>query len=101
MIYAGLSLFGENLPGQRNLRFGHCSLLIDHFAEHGISGLVTLIGVRATMARGMAEKAVDLVLKKLAMTAQQSLTDLTPIHGGKIDRYEDFVRDATSQYEHV
>ncbi len=42
------------------MSFGKRSLLIDHSKEHSIEGIITLIGVRATIARGMAEKAVGL-----------------------------------------
>jgi len=94
MVYAGLTLFGENVPGQRNLRFGHRSMLIDHAAEHGVEGLVTLIGVRATTARGMGQVAINLVLEKSGQTAAPSRTEETPIHGGDIRNFEDLVKDA-------
>jgi glycerol-3-phosphate dehydrogenase len=98
MIHSGLTLFGENKPGQTDLRFAHRSLLIDHKKEHGLDGLVTLVGVRATMARGMAERAIDLLLHKRGNDARASATDHTPIHGGSIDRFEDLVRDAVSKH---
>jgi glycerol-3-phosphate dehydrogenase len=98
MVYAGLTLFGENVPGQRNLRFGHRSMLIDHAAEHGIEGLVTMIGVRATTARGMGQKAIDLVLKKSGQTAGPSRTAEIPIHGGDIRSFEALVKDAATQH---
>lgn len=94
MIYAGLTLFGENVPGQKNLRFGHRSMLIDHAAQHGIEGLVTLIGVRATTARGMGQVAINLVLEKSGQTALPSRTEQTPVHGGNIQSFEGLVKDA-------
>ncbi len=94
MVYAGLTLFGENVPGQRNLRFGHRSMLIDHAAEHGVVGLVTLMGVRATTARGMGQEAINLILKKSGQTARPSRTEETPIHGGDFRNFEDLVKDA-------
>ena len=76
MVYAGLTLFGDNEAGKKDLSFGKRSLLIDHAREHKVEGLVTLIGVRATTARGMAEKAIDLVFKKLGKNSPKSETAL-------------------------
>lgn len=88
MVYAGLTLFGENRPGERNLRFGKRSLLIDHASEHGMDGIVTLIGVRATTAHGMARKAIDRVLSKLGHEGRPSLTDRMPLYGADFDSFE-------------
>ena len=95
MINTGLTLFGEE--GQQDLKsmsFGKRSRLIDHKREHQIEGLVTLIGVRFTTGRGMAEKAVDLILKKLMKKRQRSITATTPIYGGHIDYFEEFLRQS-------
>jgi glycerol-3-phosphate dehydrogenase len=98
MVLSGLTLFGENKPGQKDLRFAHRSRLIDHKKEHGIDGLVTLIGVRATMARGMAENTINLVLRKLGFHSRPSSTDHVPLQGGSIDRFEDFFREALCRH---
>ena len=90
---AGLVLFGENRPGATDLKFGKRSQLIDHEKENGVSGLLTLIGVRATTARGVAEKAVDLVVQKLCTKAPKSNTASAPIYGGRIERFEMFLND--------
>jgi glycerol-3-phosphate dehydrogenase len=41
----------------------------DHQATHGIGGLVTITGGKATTCRAMAEKTVDVVCEKLGVTA--------------------------------
>jgi glycerol-3-phosphate dehydrogenase len=95
MINTGLTLFGdEDKQGKRNMSFGKRSQLIDHHRESGIDGLVTLIGVRATTARGMAQKAVDLVLSKLGNRPLQSQTEFRPIFGGDIESFNDLLLDA-------
>ncbi|MCK4823922.1 hypothetical protein KA005_49670, partial [bacterium] len=95
IINTGLTLFGEeNRQGQNNMSFGKRSQLIDHSREHQLEGLVTLIGVRATTARGMAEKAVDIIVDKLGKRTPKSKTEVTPIYGGDIGSFEDFLRDA-------
>jgi glycerol-3-phosphate dehydrogenase len=84
---AGLVLFGEKQVDQTNLSYGKRSQIIDHTQTHQVDGLITLIGVRFTTARGMAEKAVDLVLKKLHKKHVKSKTAYTPVHGGNIDSF--------------
>lgn len=92
MWNAGLVPFGENEPGAENLRYGKRSTLIDHKKEHNIDGLVTLIGVRYTVARGESAKAIDLICDKLGRRLARPATEYLPIHGGKIDSFEDLVR---------
>ena len=95
MVNTGLTLFGEeNKQGERTLSFGKRSLLIDHEFVDKKKGIVTLIGVRATTARGMAEKAIDLILKKLQKTFKKSDTEVVPIYGGNIDSFENYLNDA-------
>lgn len=94
MWNAGLVLFGKNEAGTANLSYGKRSLLIDHSLTHNINGLITLIGVRATTARGMAEKAVDLAAEKIGRKTPGSRTSINPIYGGEIDFFEDFLKQA-------
>ena len=66
MVLTGLTLYGEEAQqGEGKMSFGKRSMLIDNAVEHDIQNLVSLIGVRATTARGMAEKAIDLIFSKL------------------------------------
>jgi len=97
MVNAGLILFADNKGAPDEIRFGKRSILWDHEKMHGLEGLVTLIGVRATTARGMAEKAVDLVFRKMGKKPPRSSTETTPIHGGRIDSMGEFLRIAIRQ----
>jgi glycerol-3-phosphate dehydrogenase len=94
MVNAGLILFADNEKGDGGIRFGKRSFLWDHERMHGVEGLVTLIGVRATTARGMGEKAVNLVFRKLRKSAPKSRSRTTPIYGGRIDFFEEFLSRA-------
>jgi glycerol-3-phosphate dehydrogenase len=94
---AGLVPFGENRPGAVDLSYGKRSRMIDHAKEHHLRGLVTLIGVRYTTARGEAVKAVDLVFEKLCKRPPKSMTAVTPIHGGEIESFNALVRHATEE----
>jgi len=98
VILTGLTLFGEkSKQGAKTISFGKRSRLIDHDKEHNVKGLVTLLGVRATTARGMAERALDLVLRKLGERRSRSKTAVAPIYGGKIDCFDDFFSRAIAQ----
>lgn len=87
MWNAGLTLFGENEPGATHLSYGKRSMLIDHRQEHGLDGLISLVGVRFTTGRGMAEKAVNLALTKMGKRARPCQTLTQPIHGGRFDSF--------------
>jgi glycerol-3-phosphate dehydrogenase len=55
------------------------SRVVDHEAEDGVRGLVSLRSVKLTTARAEAEKAVDLVLRRLGRSAPPCRTATTPL----------------------
>jgi glycerol-3-phosphate dehydrogenase len=65
----------------------------DHRRE-GIEGLLTIVGVKYTTARDVAEKVVDRVFDLLGKRAPASTSSTTPLHGGDIERFEPFLADA-------
>jgi glycerol-3-phosphate dehydrogenase len=96
---AGLILFGEESKQEKDkISFGKRSMIIDHAREHNLDGLVTVIGVRFTTSRGIAEKTVDLVFKKLGKTPPKSKTAIIPIHGGLFNYFDELVAEATKQF---
>jgi glycerol-3-phosphate dehydrogenase len=98
---AGLVLFGDNEPGAVHLSYGKRSRLVDHFREHGIQGLITLIGVRYTTARREASKAVDMVAAKLGKTARcEYPLSVGPIFGGDIDSFDEFMQQGLRRRPH-
>jgi glycerol-3-phosphate dehydrogenase len=89
LINTGLTLFGEEEhQSTATMSFGKRSMLIDHESTHGLKDLVTLIGVRATTARGMASKAVDLIMRKTGLPGKKADTAGTTIYGGDIDSFD-------------
>lgn len=94
MVNAGLIPFGETDPDSPDLRFGHRSHLVDHAHERGLRGLVTLVGVRYTMAPMEAPRAVDLVFEKLGRKAPRSRSGETPLVGGDIEDVPALIRSA-------
>jgi len=89
---AGLVLFGENKDGKEDLSYGKRSRLVDHQSEHGVDGLITLIGVRYTTARAEAERAVNLVQSKLGQARSKSVTRARVLAGGDIGKYENHLK---------
>ncbi|HEY8105088.1 MAG TPA: glycerol-3-phosphate dehydrogenase/oxidase [Gemmatimonadales bacterium] len=92
MVYAGLLPFGQNDAGAVDLSFGKRSHLIDHEAADGIRNLVSAISIRFTTARGLAEEAMNLVVRKLGLTARCRTED-TPLYGARFERFAGLVED--------
>lgn len=84
LVHCGLVLFGENRPGASDLSYGKRSRLVDHARDHGVQGLLTLLGVRYTTARGDAARAVDLACARLGAASSRCRTADTPVHGGDV-----------------
>lgn len=66
--------------------------------ENSLDGIITVVGVKYTTARKVAEQAVDLVFKKLDKAPPLCSTDVTPIYGGQIERFENFVAQELAKY---
>jgi glycerol-3-phosphate dehydrogenase len=75
------------------------SRVVDHEAEDGIPGLVSMRGVKLTTARAEAEKAVDLVFRRLGRAVPPSRTAVTvlsaarPPEGGLADQVRRAARE--------
>jgi glycerol-3-phosphate dehydrogenase len=90
VIYAncGLVPFGDGRSAAGELSFGKESRYVDH-REQGIAGLVTLIGIRYTTARGDAAKALDLLLQQSPRPPLRAPTERTPLAGGDFEYFAD------------
>ncbi|MFQ6009238.1 MAG: FAD-dependent oxidoreductase [Candidatus Zixiibacteriota bacterium] len=69
----------------------------DYQKEEGIEGLVSVIGVKFTEARHVAEKTVNLIFRKLGRKPTKSATATTPLYGGQIERFDDFLAQQIEQ----
>lgn len=67
--------------------------IIDH-EKDGIFGLISLVGVKYTTARDVAQKTVDLIFKKLGKKSPKCTTMETPIYGGAIEKFNIFLENA-------
>jgi glycerol-3-phosphate dehydrogenase len=89
----GLVPFGETATATE-LSFGKESRVIDHRAAHGVSGLVSLVGIRFTTARADAARALEMLLRQLPRAPRGADTALLPLAGGEIDDFAAFEAQA-------
>jgi glycerol-3-phosphate dehydrogenase len=80
----GLVPFGEHANAQ-SMQFGKETRFIDHRKTHGVHGLVTLIGIRYTMARADGELALEMLLSQWKRRPKSVDTTNIPLAGGAID----------------
>ena len=66
--------------------------IVDHRKQHGVDGALSVIGVKYTTARDVAEKTVDLALRKLGMPHRPCVTAIAPLYGGHMDSFEEFLK---------
>ena len=70
-------------------RAGHYQIR-DH-AEAGLPGLLSVLGVKYTTARDVAEKVVTRVFHMIGRSPVPTCSDKTPLHGGDINGFEKFM----------
>lgn len=95
---AGLVLFGNDQSDADNFSFGKRSRVIDHAERDGVEGLLTVIGVRYTTARGVAEEALDTLAPRIGAGDVPGATETTPLPGGRIASVEAFVEQQAARY---
>ncbi len=71
--------------------------ICDHEKEGGTKGLLSIVGVKLTESRYVAEQTVDLALQKLGRKPQKSQTSHTPVYGGDIADLSSYVKSETQQ----
>ena len=72
-------------------------LILDHKRDAGVDGLLSVVGVKFTTARSVAQRVVDRVYRKLGHEPPRSRTAVTPVHGGSIEHFGDFLTTAGSK----
>ena len=76
------------------VRLTRDGVVIDHQKKDGISGLISVLGVKYTTARMVAEQAIDLATNQLGMKSKECRTHMTQLKGGKIEDFRAFLRKA-------
>jgi glycerol-3-phosphate dehydrogenase len=95
LVMAGLLPVEKGDEQGGNVSFGKRPLVVDNARTDNVQGLVSAISNRYTVARGVAERAVDLVYRKLGREVRPCRTEVTRIHGADFYRFADLVREVT------
>ena len=93
LVMAGLLPVEKGDEQTGDVSFGKRPLVVDNAKTDRVQGLVSAISNRYTVARGVAERAVDLVYRKLSREVRPSRTEVTRIHGADFYRFADLVRE--------
>ena len=70
----------------------------DHRKDPDRGNLITVIGVKYTTCRLLAEKVINLVFRKMNRRGPLSRTARTPLVGGEIDDWQRFVSDMEERW---
>jgi glycerol-3-phosphate dehydrogenase len=97
LVLAGLLPIQAGELVGANVSFGKRPLVIDHAGADGVEGLVSAVCNRYTVARGVAERAVDLTVAKLGRKAARCRTEYAPLDGGEAADFAALVREAGSR----
>lgn len=87
---------GAQHPDQANI--SHKFEIVDHRGLDQTKNLVSVLGVKFTVARYLAEKAVDIVARKLAVHTNPCRTSTTPVYGGHVKNMRDNIRDLRDDF---
>jgi len=84
-------------PTSSEVKLVRKSRVVDHRSESGLSGLITILGVKYTTARHTAQKAIDLVFDNIGKTPPPCNTNHTQLHGGEMDHFSDYLSSTVKQ----
>lgn len=90
-VHAGILPEKDGVTGP-DVQLEKHPLLLDHARIDGIDGLITVIGVKWTTARLVAEQAIRLVRRKLGAGERDGPAD-APVSGGDMSDFERFLED--------
>lgn len=68
--------------------------VFDHRKEDNIQGLISVMGVKYTTARYIAEQAIDLACGYLGIEPPSSKTDITPLDGGQVENFSAYLQQS-------
>ncbi len=81
-VYGGLTPIEAGESKGEVIRSRHGDI-IDHESAHGLAGIISVVGVKYTTARLVAERVVDLICRKEGINANSRLSRLSPLPGAE------------------
>ena len=82
-------------PVSGNIQLTKHHWIRSHSLE-GLDGLFSIMGVKFTTARIVAEETVDKIFASWGKAVPKSRSSAVPIHGGEIARFEDFLTSSVN-----
>lgn len=67
---------------------------IRDFTASGLTGLISVVGVKYTTARDVAQKTLDYLFKSWGQKSPPSVSATTPLYGGEISNFSAFLQQA-------
>ncbi|HEU5303611.1 MAG TPA: glycerol-3-phosphate dehydrogenase/oxidase [Gemmatimonadales bacterium] len=95
LVLAGLLPIGADNLVDGNISFGKRPLLVDNATTDGVEQLITVITNRYTVARLVAERAVDLAFRKLGRRSLCRTAEI-PLYGSNFDSIADLVHEVVA-----
>ncbi len=92
-VYSGLLPLAQGAEPDDPQYQKHYAIL-DHESANGVPGLLSIVGVKWTTARDVAQKTVDRAGVLLGRSLPAGQTDRTPLVGGRYRDHERFVTEA-------
>ncbi|MFP4500801.1 MAG: FAD-dependent oxidoreductase [Candidatus Hydrogenedentota bacterium] len=87
---------GGDSPGSYDK--SRASEVFDHEERDGIAGVISAMGGKWTTSRSLAEQIVDQTCAKLGRDPAPGITHDTPVWGGDMSSYDQFLEDARARY---
>lgn len=94
-VYQGLVPINDVHPETGNVQRAKQYQIVDH-GQQGVPGLISVLGVKYTTARDVAEKVVDQVFATIG-ESPPSRSAATPLHGGDVEQFQTFVEKVMAQ----
>lgn len=90
----GLRPLGDEDANPDIAKASHRSQIRDHAREDGPDNLFSVVGVKYTVCRYIAERVVNRIVRRLGRAAGPCRTHITPLAGGDIGDFAAFRKDA-------
>jgi len=96
LVNWGLLPRNETSEANADVQLAKQSVIYDHEKIGDVKGMLSVNGVKFTTARAVAEKAVDVVFRKLGKKLVPCTTATVPVYGGDIPSQADVFQQATA-----
>ena len=93
-VYAGLLPMASVDEESGDVTLEKHFKIIDHKDEDNLEGLLSVLTVKYTTARGVSEAAVNKAVEKLGFGSTAVASRETPIWGGDVGLYQKFIADS-------